>query len=161
MVNHGRVVFYKAEISGFFINCDIKSYDDYENLLCIHVWIHKNQTKSTFSRILSSLSKSTKLIFISLNLKNDEIMRVKKISNKKTGNVLNINKLSFQLFCLWQGRRGRATTNHFCQNRIIGSWFLWTLLCSYSGKLEEKRCLDESTNHNRWQDLPVVLENNR
>lgn len=35
--NHGRVVFYKAEISGFFINCDIKSYDDYENLLCIHV----------------------------------------------------------------------------------------------------------------------------
>lgn len=40
-------------------------------------------------------------------------MRVKKISNKKTGNVLNINKLSFQLFCLWQGRRGRGDNESF------------------------------------------------
>lgn len=42
MVNYGCVVFYKVEISGFFINCDIKLYDDYKNLFCIYVWIYKN-----------------------------------------------------------------------------------------------------------------------
>lgn len=57
MVNHGRVVFYKAEISGFFINCDIKSYDDYENLLCIMYEFIKTKQNQHFQEFYQVYQK--------------------------------------------------------------------------------------------------------